>query len=380
LRSAAGQAAAPAGLYLPPRAGDTDLITVLRRWLTGPGGRLATVTGDWGTGKSALLSELARTVTLARDPVVPVLLNLAEHDWRAPLDELIAVQLVRGGVREVDRDHIRHLLREGRFVVLCDGLDDLADRNGRASLHRRLANWQVMVRDRFAPVKTVLAGRATGPIGAAAAPYPAGEVLHVRLDGFGPDEIRDLLTRRLGPRRARARLELLAGSGGLLAMAANPRMLTLIAALDDPPGGSGAYPVLADAWLLDELRRAGGPATLGELRTAVTALARRLWEAGTGPLPAGPVDAGPLPVRDHRHWIHFADRSLLEWLVAGEIAARLDPGPPSGELRALLRRPMSPLMVTFVSDLAGTERARAWAGAAPDGVGDAARRILDHLA
>jgi 3',5'-cyclic AMP phosphodiesterase CpdA len=371
LRFAADQAAASApGSYVPPQVDGADLITMLRRWLTGPDGRVATVTGAWGTGKSSLLRELARQIHLGHDPVVPVLLHLPDHDWRAPLDELIAVQLVRGGVREVDREHIRYLLGEGRFVVLCDGLDDLGDRAGRAALHRRLRSWQAMVRDRFAPVKLVLAGRGTGPIGEAVAPYPADQVLPVRLDGFGPAQILDFLTRRLGPERAHTRVALLGRVDGLLTVAGNPRMLALIAAIDEehlPSSAIGLYPVLIDAWLV------------GELRTAVTALARRLWESGTAPLPAGAVDAGPLLVRDRRHWIHFADRSLLEWLVAGEIAVRLEPGPPSGDLRALLRRPMSPLMAGFVGELAGTARARAWAGTAPDGLGDAARRILDQL-
>ncbi|MFC3990352.1 SAV_2336 N-terminal domain-related protein [Actinoplanes siamensis] len=355
---------APGG-YVPPN----DLDDLLRE--RGP----ATVWGAPGTGKTFLLRELARRWHATGDPVVPILVDLWHDDWHAPLDQLVAVKLIRGGVREVNPGHIRYLLGEGRYVLLCDRLDE------------RLDLWRAWSRDPSGPVRLIVAGRDAGLLDAA---LPPERARRIRLDGFGPRRIHDFLTRRLGAERARARLELIGRSGGLSAMAGNPRMLSLLADVDDrllrsATSGAALYPGLIRAWL----DRAGSSQ---ELWRAVGTLARRLWESGESALGAD-ADAevlarlaGPLLVRDPQNRFRFADHVVLEWLVAREIAGRLDRGPLSASLRLLLARQMSPLMAQFVGDLAGHDRARAWAEAVlsdPDSPGRiraAARLVLAHLA
>jgi hypothetical protein len=369
-------------LYIPPPAGDTDLLTLLRARMAGPDSRIIAVSGDFGTGKSFLLRELARGLHTGDDPMVPILLNLPEHDWRAPVDELIAVLLVRGGAREVDAGQIRYLLGEGRFVLLCDGLDDLAARPRHDLLRDRLRLWQTMARDRSATARMILVGRDETLLGEACAPYPADQVHRARLDGFGPAEILGYLTRVLGTPSGRERFEALGRIGGLMATARNPRMLAVLAKLPDHSFTVGAtttevYRELIDAWLLDELRHTGRQTTLEDLRQAATSLALRLWAS------AGTAGTGVV-ARDGSR-IRLTDRSVLEWLVAARLAGQLDPGGLTGDLRELLRPGMSPLMTEFLCDMAGRRRAEAWArarladGSPGEEVAAAARRILDHL-
>ncbi|GIE32609.1 hypothetical protein Ait01nite_056540 [Actinoplanes italicus] len=171
-------------LYLSPAAGDTDLLTLLRARTARPGGGIIAVSGDSGTGKSFLLRELARVLPTGDDPVVPILLDPPERGRRAPLDELIAARLVRGGAREVDAGHIRYLLAEGRFVLLCDGLDDIGVPSGYDSPRP----WPIPALDGFTPWM-VLVSRNESLLGEACAAYPADRVHRVRLDGSGAAEI-----------------------------------------------------------------------------------------------------------------------------------------------------------------------------------------------
>ncbi|WP_416906095.1 SAV_2336 N-terminal domain-related protein [Micromonospora echinospora] len=123
-----------------------DLLTRLRGWLAAPEGQLIAVLGASGSGKTFLLRELARRLHADRDPVVPVLVDLRSLDWRVGLDELVAIHLSRGGIRRVDLDRSRYLLREGRVALLCDGLDDLAARSTDDRLRDWVAGWEAGAR------------------------------------------------------------------------------------------------------------------------------------------------------------------------------------------------------------------------------------------
>lgn len=131
----------------PHPPGDAGMVDALRDLVAEPGGRLIGVTGASGAGKTSLLRELARRMYADHDPVVPIMINLAQHDWRAPLEQVVVVQLVRGGIRELDAGHIRYLLAEGRFVLLCDGLDRLGapERAAETLAQRRRAGNASMV-------------------------------------------------------------------------------------------------------------------------------------------------------------------------------------------------------------------------------------------
>ncbi|SCL25845.1 SAV_2336 N-terminal domain-related protein [Micromonospora inyonensis] len=423
-----GSSGTPDGAPVPPAP---DLLGRLRRWLAAPEGQVIAVLGASGTGKTFLLRELARRLYADHDPVVPILVDLRSLDWRVGLAELMAINLARSGVRRVDLDLNRYLLHEGRVVLLCDGLDDLATRTAHDKLGEWVAGWEAGARIWPGRSKVVLVSRdadlLADALGAYAAEDPAGAVVRwVRLVGLDRERMLEFLARRLGgPERARDRLELLGRVGGLPGMARNPRMLAFIADIDEQwlrsaASGGGRVTVadlyrwLISDWLDGERRRGGAHhIVLDDLERAATYLARRLWESGEPALGADALGAaadiltrlgtargggtpgrsatarllgaGTLLVRDSAYRFHFVDQSVLEWLVAREIADQLDPDQPAGRVRGLLRRELTPLLVEFLCDLAGHDTARRWAEAAnadpaaPLEVRSAAHRILDHL-
>lgn len=410
------------------------LLSRLRHWLAAPEAQLIAVLGASGTGKTFLMRELARRLLADRDPVVPILVDLRSLDWRVGLDELVAIQLSRGGLRRVDLGRSRYLLREGRVVLLCDGLDELAAHTAHDRLRNWVAGWEASAGIRLGRGKVILVSRDADLLADALGPYSAGEpggvvTRWVRLVGLDRKQIFEFLKRRLGDaRQARTRLELLGRVGGLLGMARNPRMLAFIADIDEQllraavSGGgrvtvADLYQRLITEWLDGERQRGGAagskPTPLDDLGRAVRYLARRLWESGEPALRADALGAaadiltrlttargtglsgrsetarllgaGMLLVRDPTYRYHFVDHSILEWLVAREIADQLDPALPANRLGGLLRREMSPLLVEFLCDLAGHQTARGWARAAiadptvPGQVRAGAHRVLDHL-
>ncbi|HEX6076900.1 MAG TPA: pentapeptide repeat-containing protein, partial [Micromonosporaceae bacterium] len=203
----------------------------------------------------------------------------------------------------------------------------------------------------------------------------------------------------------------------------NPRMLSFIGQIEEQRllkakqrqgeiTAAALYRELLDQWIEYEWRRLGRPAapSQAELWRAVSDLADRMWrtpgeqlgladlqetaEALAALAPARPEKAptvaetshllgsSTLLVRDADGDFQFVHRSVLEWLVASRIAEQLNRGTNRSEL---LGRPMSPLMVDFLIDLAGRETAARWSRTvlttAPDATaaGKNAEEILKRL-
>ncbi|GAA2892854.1 hypothetical protein Acy02nite_40190 [Actinoplanes cyaneus] len=377
------------GLYVPPlytlrpeTPGDGDLLELVRSRLAEATGGFVWLTGAGGTGKTFLLRELARRMHAGHDPLLPVLIDLRSFEQAYSLDELVAIQFFRHGLRRFNLDEFRYLRREGRVVLLLDGLQEQVARALDAVL-------------RVAGEHTAIVVASRGP------DLPAvaldADPLVVRLTGFDDARIADFLTRRLGSRRrAEARRNLLGRIDGLVGMVGNPRLLALLAGVpQDRLRAATDVPALYREMVGEWLEQPGDRDPSSQRWQAVTLLARRLWETGERALGADVLGstadvlarlAGPgAPLlRDPDRRFRFADPSVLGWLVAREIAGRLELGPRSGGLRVLLGRELSPLMVEFLADLAGRDRVRAWAAEAladpesPEEIRAAARRMLDH--
>ncbi|HEX2416850.1 MAG TPA: pentapeptide repeat-containing protein, partial [Micromonosporaceae bacterium] len=425
----------PSDLYIPQcyaSLGESetreDLLADLRHWLADPDGHFVLVLGDFGHGKTFLLRELARQMHAAGDPAVPVLVHLKDLEKTHQLNELVAAQLTRGGEQRIDLPLFRYLLREGRVALLFDGYDELALR---VSYERAAEYLNTIVQAAEGRAKVVLTsrdsyfltdGQVTSALGDKLAVISGRRI--VRLQGFGEEQIHIFLTRRLGDETvATRRLELLKDVRDLLGLSRNPRMLSFIGQIEEQRllaakqrqgeiTAAALYRELLDQWIEYEWRRLGRPATPSpaELWLAVSDLADRMWRAPGEQLglpdlqetaetlaALAPSQSEKAPtvaetshllgsstllVRDGDGYFQFVHRSVLEWLVASQIAGQLNSGIDRSEL---LNRPMSPLMVDFVIDLAGRKTATRWGRnvltAAPDGTATSenAEKILKRL-
>src|SRR5262249_21835406 len=202
--------------------------------------------------------------------------------------------------------------------------------------------------------------------------------------------------------QAQQRVRLLEEVRDLRGLAENPRMLGFITEIEEGRLHAAAareasgeitaaalYRELLTQWLGRErtqLDRPGQapPPSMGDLWSAVTDLALRLWRSGQDTLAFAEVDetaaalaarapqagaplepgqatqllgARTLLVRTGDAQFTFVHRSVLEWLVCHAVSGQLATGHTRPEA---LTRKLSPLMVEFFADLAGREAITGW--------------------
>ena len=85
------------------------------------------VLGDFGTGKTFLLHELARRMPVELPFLTPVLMEMRSLKKAQTLRQLVAAHLAKEQVRQIDLAAFDHMLRAGQIALLFDGFDELAD-------------------------------------------------------------------------------------------------------------------------------------------------------------------------------------------------------------------------------------------------------------
>ncbi|XYH93636.1 pentapeptide repeat-containing protein [Sorangium sp. So ce1128] len=393
---------------LDPEEGDEkDALEELTAWLGSPHGRFVVILGDFGTGKTFLLHELARRLGASGGPVVPVLLEMRSLEKARSLDELVAQHLARSKMEAIRLQAFNFMLGEGRIALLFDGFDELALR---VSYDRAAEHFDTLIQAAQGNAKVVVTSRSQHFLSdrqvrmalAERAALIQGHRL-AKLLPFTKDQIRRFLNKRLGSEAAgEERLRLLDDVKDLLGLSANPRMLSFISEIDSGElkaarerageiTSAGLYRLLIERWLKNEFTRAnprGAPPGLSidQLRKAVTTLAMLLWQRtertlDPSELPQRLLDdvqalserrlesgtlahqlgSGTLLVRDEDGNFGFIHQSVLEWLVAREAATEVL---KTGDSAALGVREMSDLMIDFFGDLARPEVSLGWADAA----------------
>lgn len=366
--------------------------------LTEPGEHpnLALVLAPFGTGKTFVVREIARRLEQAYRPGerVPIWIELRQLEKATSFDELLAAHLARTGQRRFDLNQLQYLRRQGRIVLLFDGFDELVLRVSydRATEHLRTiaeaarGNARVLVTSRTEHFLST--SDAEGALMRALQTVDGLRIL--RLEPFNAEEAAEFLRLRLGD-RAQERLRAI---DGLLDLARTPRMLDMIAGLDDSAldqvtsrgrdvKPSDLYEVVITKWLHHETQRSalpGAPMPLHPrtVRVAIGWLAERAWGRPTEELAvsdlqevAAGLDAGEkvpdeiahslgvgtLLVRDEHSRFRFVHRSLLEFLVAESSAAALRAGEPP---TLLDRATASGTTLDFLWEMAG-DLADEWA-------------------
>lgn len=419
----------PPSLYVPQRFRELDrsapgvrhdLVEELLGQVAADHGRFVLVLGDFGRGKTFVLREVARRIPVELPHLIPLLIELRALDKAHSVEGLVAAHLANHGEDLIDLKAFRYMLRQGRIVLLFDGFDELVTR---VTYERATDHLETLLQAAEDKAKVLVASRTQHfksheqvftALGERVGALPNRRVFSI--EDFTPAQIRAYLVGRYNGSEEAAdrRLQLLRGIQDLLGLSSNPRMLSFIADLEEGRlravagtqqaiSAAGLYGEILRAWLAHEEERtrrvvgAPGGLKLAELWRAVTTLAMRLWESGetflrladlteiaatlsglaSGRLStdqrAHAVAAGSLLIRTDEGLFGFIHASVVEWLVAAEIARQLSDGAPFPPPLSL--RPLSPLTVDFLCDLAGIQACQAWTGRTLAGVaaGEVAR-------
>jgi WD40 repeat protein len=403
----------PPELYVPQRFRETvgadasvrdDVVAEMIDLLSADEGRFVLLMGDFGRGKTFAMRTLAMGLQARLPDVAPILIELRALDKAHSVDGLVAAHLANHGESRIDLRAFHYLLRQGRVVLLFDGFDELATR---VSYDRATDHLKTLLGAAEGRAKIVVASRTQHfqndvqvrtALGERVGLLPQRRIL--LLEDFTTDQIGRYLINRYGQdeQAAAERLDLIGRIQDLGGLARNPRMLSFVADLDaarlasvararETISAAALYREILTSWLTYEHQRMhavpGVPAGLSvqELLAAVTTLALRMWEinelllplddvaevaqalSGLVDAPLSPpqathiVGAGSLLVRTE-DMFGFIHSSVMEWLVANEIAGQLGGGRPPPPL--LARRHLSQLTVDFLCDLGNSQALRTW--------------------
>ena len=398
-----------------------DALAEMLDQVSVPEGRLLLILGDFGTGKTFLMRQLALKLASDGGPV-PLMVNLRLLNKTHDLDVLLAQHLAQQGERNINLDALHYMMDAGDVVLLFDGFDELALRVTFDRAAEHLATLTSAVRGACRVVvtsrtqhfrnadqsRTVLAQKLDG-------------VSHqvFNLERFDERRIRLFLRDHLAhPLRddvapvaedqldaeVNRRYALLRDIKDLGGLAETPRMLGMILeipvadlqAVKDRAGTITAaelYQSLLTRWLTYEWERSNpvgeAPGLPVEARWRfVTRFAKRLWLQTDAGLPEEAVaDEVTTVVREMKLKIDpavatheaasstllrrnaeeryaFLHQSVLEYLVAREAVAVVK---TPGEVGLLDEGELSVLMARFLVEQAGAEVIVRWAESVPAG-------------
>jgi len=209
-----------------------EALPTVRGWLDENYARFILVLGDFGTGKTFLLRELARQLGEEQGMLVPILLQMRQLEKNTSLEKLVAQQL---SDMEFKWSKFRYLLEQGRVVLLFDGYDELALR---VTYEKAMAHFDTLLEATTGQFsKVVVTSRTQHFISDKEVKlrlWDKADAISgckiVFLEKFSQAQIRQFLINYLqDEKKAELRLTLIEQIEDLMGLSANPRMLSFIA-------------------------------------------------------------------------------------------------------------------------------------------------------
>jgi WD40 repeat protein/3',5'-cyclic AMP phosphodiesterase CpdA len=387
---------------------EDDAKKAILEWLPEGQQRFILVLGDFGCGKTFLLRELARELSIHCQHLYPIFIEMRSLQKTQDWQQLVLQHLWKAGINNPDISKIEFMLKEGRIVLFFDGFDELALRVSYANAAEHL---DTVLKSCIGKARVVLSSRTQhfedenqirNALGKQVAEFPVDKRI-VRLSPFTEDQIKTFLFNLLGDKqKAEQRFQLLDDIKDLLGLSHNPRMLSFIAeipeeklraakAKDGEISAAKLYEIILDQWIEFELKRVnppGAPHGINEdgLWRIVWGIASLLWprmektisikeleywitqnkpdlsETSIDPqVLTHMAGSGSLLVRDENGNFGFMHQSILEWLISKEIAESFI---RNKESFLLGQQKMSPLMLEFLISLISQEKLVTWAQSA----------------
>ncbi|MGE0552795.1 MAG: pentapeptide repeat-containing protein [Gemmatimonadales bacterium] len=363
----------------------TGLESFIDDWLTDPTPDPIVVLGDFGTGKSTLLTRVARhRFRELKRPGdrIPVLIRVADRPAITSFADCLDEFGRRAGTRLAEPEVFEKLAQLGRLVVIFDGLDELV-LNGVGDAR---AGFQAVAAGAGSRTKVLLSCRTNefedsaherGVAGQPGLSEDLRAFWRVRLEPFDPADVASYLNRRLPPEEATEVAALLTDVYDLMDLARQPVLLEMIvsnwAAIREEAerldGGKlevgDLYRIYTGRWF-QEAERPDAVLTSGERADLMVAAAVWLHEEDRAELSKsdlatllrsalGRFGANPLIQRELRlqsflvrnadDGYYFAHRSFQEYFLSLKVAREIGAETPELLAKATLR----PEIVQFVS-------------------------------
>ena len=360
--------------------------------------------GDFGTGKTFLLRQLALRLGQQVGASTPLLIELRVLEKAAKLDQLLAAHFAFHNFDRLDLRALHYMMRQGRVVLLFDGFDELALRVGYEKAADHLST---LIEAAEGDTRVIVSSRTSHFENDKQVRLAFGRhverlrgLRYCRLQPFDSRQIRVFLLNRFGSEtEAEQWFRLLGDVKDLLGLGENPRMLSFICQLNRDQlerarlrageiSAAELYRILlVEHWFDYEMKRRyprGVPELLEPLQwlDPVTVLAIELWtrtdrwltldDFRKAVVPAlerhapdkisqadeatQTLGSGTLFIRDEQGRFTFVHQSVLEWLVARRVA---DDFTVEQKSSLLDLGELSELMSDFLLDLA-EEGAQSW--------------------